>query len=202
MKLMFITAALLFAQMGLAAKLQEIKVDAPAPAFSVKDQAGKNQTLADYKGKWVVLEWYNEQCPYVKKHYGSKNMQNLQKTYTEKGVAWLTISTSAKGKEGYVDPKKAKALYASAGMSSTALLLDSDGAMGNTYGALTTPHMFVINPEGTVVYAGAIDNNDSADPKTIQGAKNYVAAALDAGMGGNPIETKNSKPYGCSVKYN
>lgn len=202
MKLAFVTAALLFAQFGFAAKLQEIKVDAPAPTFSVKDHAGKTQTLADYKGKWVVLEWYNEQCPYVKKHYGSKNMQNLQKTYTDKGVAWLTISTSAKGKEGYIDPKKAKALYAAAGMSSTALLLDTDGKMGTTYGAVTTPHMFVINPEGHVVYAGAIDSNDSADPKTIEGAKNYVASALDAGMGGKPIETKTSKPYGCSVKYN
>lgn len=202
MKLLLVTAALLFAQFGFAAKTAEIKVDAPALPFSVKDQDGKTQTLEGYKGKWVVLEWYNQQCPYVKKHYGVKNMQTLQKTYTEKGVVWLTVSTSGKGKEGYIDPKKATELYKTAGMSSTALLLDTDGSMGKTYGAKTTPHMFVINPEGTVVYAGAIDSNDSADPKTIPGAKNFVASALDAGLNGKPIEQKTSKPYGCSVKYN
>lgn len=179
----------------------EVKVDAPAPTFSETDQAGKMQSLEANKGKWVVLEWYNEGCPYVKKHYGSQNMQNLQKTYTGKGVVWYTVATSAKGQQGYVDPKEAAQKLKEAGMSSTALLLDADGTMGKAYGAKVTPHMFVINPEGKVVYAGAIDSNDSSDPKTIASSTNYVVAALDAGLAGKPIAQKTSKPYGCSVKY-
>lgn len=179
----------------------EVKIDAPAPTFSEKDQTGKIQSLESNKGKWVVLEWYNEDCPYVVKHYGAKNMQKLQSTYVDKGVVWYTVATSAEGKQGYISPKEAEQKRTIAGMKSSGLLLDSDGSMGRAYGAKTTPHMFVINPEGKVVYAGAIDNNDSADPKTISKATNYVAQALDAGLAGKPIAQKTSKPYGCSVKY-
>lgn len=179
----------------------EVKLDAPAPNFSEIDHAGKTHTLEANKGKWVVLEWYNESCPFVKKHYGTKNMQNLQKTYTDKGVVWYTVATSAEGKQGYVAPKEAEQKRKAAGMHSTALLLDADGTMGKAYSAKTTPHMFIINPEGKVAYAGAIDSNDSSDAKTIASATNYVSAALDAGMAGKPIDQKSTKPYGCSVKY-
>lgn len=178
-----------------------IKVDAPAPVFSEKDQNGKVRTLEEFKGKWVVLEWFNEGCPYVKKHYESNNMQSLQSKYTKKGVTWLTVATSAEGKQGYVAPEKANEQIKRAKMNSTALLLDADGSMGKAYDAKTTPHMYIINPKGVLVYAGAIDSNSSANPKTIAGAENYVTAALDAAMAGKTIKSKSTKPYGCSVKY-
>lgn len=180
----------------------EVKVDAPAPTFSEKDATGKMHNLADYKGKWVVLEWYNKDCPYVKKHYGSQNMQKLQKEFTGKGVQWLSVISSAEGQQGYLKPEEATANAKTAGSAATSVLLDPDGNMGKAYDAKTTPHMFVIDPEGKVVYAGAIDSNDSSNPKTIATSENYVKAALDAGMSGKEIKTKSSKPYGCSVKYN
>lgn len=178
-----------------------VKVGSPAPKFNEKGQNGQVYNLDNLKGSWVVLEWYNEGCPYVKKHYKSSNMQKLQKKFTAKGVKWLTVATSASGKQGYVDPKTATAHFKSTGMNSTALLLDADGTMGKAYGAKTTPHMFIINPEGVVVYAGAIDSDDSANPDTIKEATNYVNAALKAGLAGKPIKTSSTKPYGCSVKY-
>lgn len=180
----------------------EVKVDAPAPAFSEKDAAGKTHSLQDYKGQWLVLEWYNKGCPYVKKHYGSKNMQNLQATYTGKGVRWLTVISSAEGMQGYLTPAEAIKNAKAVGSKATAILIDSDGSMGKAYGAKTTPHMFVVNPEGVVVYAGAIDNNDSSDPRTIASSENYVKAALDSAMQGQAVAVKSSKPYGCSIKYN
>ncbi len=172
-----------------------------APGFEVKDATGKTQKLADYKGKWVVLEWFNKGCPFVRKHYGSNNMQNLQQTYEGKGVVWFTVVSSAKGKEGYVEPAEALADAKERHATPTAILMDSDGKVGKSYGAKTTPHMFVISPEQKVVYAGAIDDNDSSDPKVIPSSKNYVAAALDAGMSGKTVEKTSSRPYGCSVKY-
>ncbi len=198
MKSLFVTMTLLFSFVVSA----EVKVGAPAPMFSETDHMGKTQSLSSLKGKWVVLEWYNEGCPYVKKHYGSKNMQSIQKKYTDKGVVWLTVATSPKGQQGYVDPKTASDHMKTAGMNSSALLLDSDGTMGKAYDAKTTPHMFVINPDGNVVYAGAIDDNDSSDPSTISGAKNYVTEALDSAMAGKQIAKASTKPYGCGVKYN
>lgn len=179
---------------------------AQAPYFEVIDSTGKVQKLSDYIGKsdWLVLEWFNKDCPYVKKHYGSKNMQSLQKKYTEtKKVKWLTVVSSAKGKQGYLTPKEAQDLIKSNGSSATALLLDTDGKMGNAYGAVTTPHMFVISPKGVVVYAGAIDSDDSSDPKVIATSTNYVAAALDSSLQ-TPSKTVAKayvKPYGCGVKY-
>ena len=173
----------------------------PAPAFDVKDASGKSQTLAALKGKWVVLEWTNKDCPYVKKHYSSKNMQGLQKTYTGKGVTWLTVISSKKGEQGNLSPADALKVAKENGSSSTAVLIDESGAMGKAYGAKTTPHMFVINPEGKVVYAGGIDDNDSANSAVIAKSKNYVSAALDAGLAGKAIETASARPYGCSVKY-
>ena len=177
------------------------KVNSAAPNFQVKDALQKIHSLGEYRGSWVVLEWYNKQCPYVKKHYGSGNMQKLQKTYAEKGVKWLTVISSAPGKQGYLTAEQAVANATNAGSKATSVLLDSDGAVGKAYGAKTTPHIFVIDPKGTLVYEGAIDDNDSADPSVIATSKNYVVAALDAGMTGKAITVKTSKPYGCSVKY-
>ena len=173
----------------------------PAPAFEVKDSTGKTQNLTAYKGKWVVLEWFNKDCPYVKKHYGSENMQKLQKTYTTKEVTWLTVVSSNKGKEGYLTPTEAVELVAKNKSAANAILIDENGAMGRAYGAKTTPHMFIINPEGKVAYAGAIDDNDSANPAVIAKSTNYVTAALDAGLAGKPIVKASTRAYGCSVKY-
>jgi peroxiredoxin len=200
MKTLVFSALMVFATGSFA----EVKVDAPAPDFSVKDASGKVQALKDLKGKWVVLEWYNKDCPFVKKHYGSKNMQALQKDYTAKGVSWLTVISSAKGKQGYLEPKEAIKNAKKVASAATAVLIDSDGKMGKAYDASTTPHMFVINPEGNVVYAGAIDDNDSSDPATIKGAKNFVREALDAQMPPEKREVavKSHPPYGCSIKYN
>lgn len=180
----------------------ELKVDGPAPAFAVKDAAGKTHNLADAKGKWVVLEWYNKDCPYVRKHYDSKNMQGLQEKYMGQGAVWYTVISSAKGKQGFLENAEVAPNFTKEGAKPTAVLIDVDGAMGKAYGAKTTPHMFVINPEGKVVYAGAIDDNNSADAKVIPKSKNFVAAALDAGMAGKPVEKKATAAYGCSVKYN
>lgn len=196
--LALIATAFLFASPLLA----EAVPGKAAPAFEVKDANGKVQKLADYKGKWVVLEWFNKDCPFVKKHYGSNNMQKIQKTYTDKGVVWLTVNSSAKGKQGFADGKQALADAKERNASPSAILLDSEGTVGKAYGAKTTPHMFVINPAQEIAYAGAIDDNDSSDPKVIEKSQNYVAAALDAGMAGKPIATASSRPYGCGVKYN
>lgn len=179
----------------------DARVDATAPAFKVKDANGKVHALSDYADKWLVLEWYNKDCPFVKKHYQSGNMQKLQKTYADKGVKWLTVISSAKGKQGYLEPAEALANAKANQSAATAILLDTDGAMGKAYGAKTTPHMFVISPKGVLVYAGAIDDNDSSDSSVIPKSKNFVVAALDASLAGKPVPTKTSKPYGCSIKY-
>lgn len=172
-----------------------------APEFSVKDANGKLQKLGDYAGKWVVLEWFNKDCPYVKKHYGAGNMQKLQQNYASKGVSWLTVISSAKGKQGYLEPKDALSVVKEKKSAASAMLLDVDGKMGKAYGAKATPHMFVIDPKGNVAYAGAIDDNDSSDAAVIAKSKNYVATALDAGMAGKSIETKATDAYGCGIKY-
>jgi len=173
-----------------------------APAFSEADAAGKTHALSDYAGQWLVIEWFNKDCPYVRKHYGSGNMQALQDKYTGRDINWLTVISSAKGKQGYLEPAQALKVAESHKLNASApFLLDADGSMGRAYGAKTTPHMFIINPEGVVVYAGAIDDNDSANPAVIPDSKNYVAAALDASLGGEVIAVASSRAYGCSVKY-
>lgn len=180
----------------------DAKVGAAAPDFSVKDANGKNHTLADYKGKTVVLEWYNKDCPYVRKHYdGKKNMQNTQAEITGKGVVWLTVVSSAKGKQGHQSPADTLANAKKEGMNSTAILLDEDGKMGKAYGAKTTPHMYLIDKEGKLRYNGAIDSNDSADKATIDTAENYIKAAVNSHLKGEKIAKETSKPYGCGVKY-
>lgn len=173
-----------------------------APDFSEVDASGKTQTLADYKGDWLVVEWFNKDCPYVRKHYGSNNMQALQKKYTDKGVKWVSVISSAFGRQGHLEAEEALKVAKENGSSaSVPYLLDEDGSMGRAFGAKATPHMFVINPEGVVVYAGAIDDNSSANPAAIAKSTNYVAAALDAGMKGEPIQVASTRAYGCSVKY-
>ena len=197
----FRTLALLILALVPALSRGEAVLGEPAPDFKAVSADGKTYALGDLKGKWVVLEWTNKDCPFVKKHYGPGAMQKAQKTYTAKGVVWLSVVSSAKGKEGYVDADGALANAKAVGSAATAVLLDPEGVMGHAYGARTTPHMFVINPEGRIAYAGPIDDNPSPDPKTLEGTHNYVAAALDAGLAGKEIEVKSSKAYGCGVKY-
>jgi peroxiredoxin len=172
-----------------------------APDFSVSDSKGKTQSVSQYKGKYVVLEWFNPDCPFVKKHYGSGNMQKLQEEFTGKGVVWLSVDSSASGKEGNLTAEQAEKKMAELKMHSSALLLDQDGKAGQAYGAKNTPHMFVINPDGKLIYAGAIDSKATPNPADIPTATNYVKAALDESMAGKAVTTSSSRPYGCSVKY-
>ena len=154
--------------------------------------------LSDFKGKYVVLEWFNPECPFVKKHYGGGNMQKLQKEFTGKGVVWLSIDSSAPGKEEpYRRNREQKVAEWKA--HSTALLLDRDGKAGRAYGAKNTPHMFIINPEGKIVYEGAIDSKASPNPDDIPSSTNYVKAAFDDALAGKPVGTPNTRPYSCSV---
>jgi peroxiredoxin len=176
-------------------------VGSAAPDFSVSDSKGKTQSVSQYKGKYVVLEWFNPECPFVKKHYGSGNMQKLQEEFTGKGVVWLTVDSSAPGMEGNLTPDQANAKVAEWKTHSTAFLLDPEGKAGRTYGAKNTPHMFVINPEGKVIYEGAIDSKASSNPADIASSTNYVKVALDETLVGKTVTTPSSRPYGCSVKY-
>lgn len=178
-----------------------VETGAQAPDFTLTDTNGVTHSLSDFEGKHVVLEWTNHQCPFVVKHYASGNMQELQKKYTEKGVVWLTIVSSAPGQQGYVDADKGKKLMKEHKFAATAKLLDPEGEAGRTYAARTTPHMYVISPEGKLIYQGAIDDDRSANPKKAKTAHNYVAAALDASMKGEEIKAASTQPYGCSVKY-
>lgn len=177
------------------------RVGAPAPSFSLPDSNGKTHSLGQYKGKYVVLEWFNPGCPFVQKHYQSENMQNLQKQFTGKGVAWLTIDSSAPGAQGSLTPEEAKKRLADWQMNPTALLLDPEGKVGHEYAATNTPHMYVIDPSGKLIYSGAIDNRATPDPADIKGATNYVQAALTEAMAGKPVTVPNSRAYGCSIKY-
>jgi peroxiredoxin len=176
-------------------------VGSAAPDFSLPDANGKTHSLAQYKGKYVVLEWFNPECPFVKKHYGSDNMQKLQQEYTSKGVVWLSIDSSAPGAEGNLTPEQAKSTMNSWKTHQTALLLDPEGKAGRAFGAKNTPHMFVINPEGKVVYEGAIESKATPNPADIPNSTNYVKVALDESISGKPVTTATTKPYGCSVKY-
>jgi hypothetical protein len=178
-----------------------VDTGAAAPGFTLTDVDGKTRSLSDHKGKWVVLEWVNHGCPFVEKHYGSGNMQALQSNFTSKGVVWLSIGSSAKGKEGFLSPAEWQQVIQEKNAAPTAVLLDGDGKTGRAYGAKTTPHMFVINPEGKLVYQGAIDSVPGTDPAEIAGAKNYVRQALEESLAGQPVSEPKTKPYGCSVKY-
>jgi peroxiredoxin len=177
------------------------RVGEAAPDFTAVDSNGKTHRLSDFKGKTVVLEWTNHECPFVRKHYESNNMQKLQKAATSDGVVWLSVVSSAPGQQGNVDGQKANDLTKSRNAAPTAVLLDAEGTIGRTYSARTTPHIFVIAPDGKLAYAGAIDSIPSANKADISKADNYVTAALNAVKNGQPVSNPTTQPYGCSVKY-
>jgi peroxiredoxin len=177
------------------------RVGRPAPDFTAVDSNGQTHSLSEYKGKYVVLEWHNNGCPFVRKHYESGNMQKLQKDWTSKGVVWLTVISSAPGQQGYVTAPEENAYMKQMGAAPTAALLDPKGEVGHIYGAKTSPHMFVINPQGMLIYDGAIDDKPTTDKADVNGANNYVNAALTSAMQGKPVNEATTRPYGCSVKY-
>jgi peroxiredoxin len=176
-------------------------VGQPAPAFQAVDADGRTRSLAEFRGRTVVLEWTNNGCPYVQKHYNSGNMQGLQKQAVKEGVVWLTIISSAPDTQGHMTGAQAKAWKAKAGAGSTAVLLDPKGTVGRAYDARTTPHMYVIDAAGRLVYMGGIDDKPSADPATLKTATNYVKAALSDVKAGRAVSQAVTRPYGCSVKY-
>ena len=169
--------------------------------MTVVDSNGTTHNLSDFAGKKVVLEWTNEGCPYVKKHYITDNMQKTQRMATADGAVWLSIISSAPGKQGYKTGEEANAWKTNQGAASSAIVLDPSGDMGRTFAAKTTPHMYIIDENQTLVYQGAIDDNRSASPKTVKGAKNYVLAAMEDLKAGNAVAESDTPPYGCSVKY-
>ena len=176
-------------------------VGSAAPDFSLPDAKGKPHSLSEYKGKYVVLEWFNPECPFVKKHYGGGNMQKLQEQYTSKGVVWLTIDSNAPGTEGNLSPEQAEKVANAWKTKQTALLLDPEGKAGRAYGAKNTPNMVIISPEGKIVYEGAIDSKATPNPGDIPSSTNYVKVALDESLSGKPVSNPTTRPYGCSVKY-
>ena len=178
-----------------------VKVGDPAPDFTGTDSHGQSHKLSDYRGKFVVLEWHNNGCPYTKKHYESGNMQRLQKEWTGKGVVWFTVISSSPGTQGYVTAEEENAYLGKMHAVPSAAILDANGAIGHAYGAKTTPHMFIINPQGQVIYNGAIDDRPTSDVSDINGAKNYVSEALQEAMAGRQVAVTSTRPYGCSVKY-
>tara|TARA_R110002110_G_scaffold415857_2_gene658533 strand:- start:16338 stop:16958 length:621 start_codon:yes stop_codon:yes gene_type:complete len=193
--------SLLFISTSSYAAKTVLKINEKAPDFVAQDSNNDTVKLSDYKGKMVVLEWTNHKCPFVVKHYSSNNMQSLQQKYTKDGVIWLSIISSAPNKQGFVSGAVANQLTQSRGAFPTRVLLDSTGKIGRLYGAKTTPHMYIIDQEGKLRYQGAIDSIRSADPSDISKATNYVDQALTALKDKKPVSTKDSKAYGCSVKY-
>lgn len=173
----------------------------PAPAFQAVDASGKTRSLSEFRGKTVVLEWTNNGCPYVQKHYNAGAMQGLQAQAARDGMVWLTVISSAPGMQGHLTGPQAKAWKAEAKAASTDILLDPQGTVGRAYDAKTTPHMYIVDKAGKLVYMGGIDDKASSDPATLKGATNYVAAALADVKAGRPVAQAATRPYGCSVKY-
>lgn len=181
--------------------LAKPEVGKAAPEFSLPDTNGAQRSLSDFRGSYVVLEWTNHDCPFVRKHYGSENMQGLQKETTADGVAWLSIISSAPGEQGYVSPAEANDLTRDRGASPSAVLLDPEGTVGKLYDARTTPHMYIVDPDGTLIYMGGIDDRPSTRQSDVEGANNYVRAALAEATSGQRVSAAVTRPYGCSVKY-
>ena len=196
-----LAASLIIASMASQSAFAAAVPGSAAPDFVLPDITGKAQKLSDYRGKYVVVEWFNQGCPFVQKHYESGNMQGLQQKYTSKGVVWLSVNSSAAGKQGNYSPAEWKKLSAERNALASAILLDADGATGKAYGAKTTPHMYIIDQKGILQYAGAIDSTPSKDADDIKTSQNYVSSALDELLSGKPVKTKSTKAYGCSVKY-
>ncbi len=194
-------AAIAIPGAGVQPAMAQARVGDRAPAFTLKDSNGGVRSLAEFKGKTVVLEWTNHECPYVGKHYRGNNMQALQKKWTAKGVAWLSVISSAPGREGYASPQQANKLTADRGAAPTAVLLDPTGKAGRAYGARATPHMYVINGDGMLVYAGGIDDQPSARLEDLKIARNFVDQALSEMAQGKPVSASSSRAYGCSIKY-
>jgi peroxiredoxin len=192
---------ILIATLFISATAFAAKVNAPAPDFTATDWKGKTVSLADYKGKYVVLEWHNKDCPFVKKYYGSGSMQKLQKEWTGKNVVWLTVISSEKGNQGFENAAGANAEMTASHASPSDVILDTDGKVGHAFGAQTTPHMFVVDKTGKLIYNGAIDDKPTADAADIATSTNYVELALNESMAGKTLSHPTSKPYGCSVKY-
>ncbi|MBK8639089.1 MAG: redoxin domain-containing protein [Chromatiaceae bacterium] len=199
LKTTLLGALALAATLGLAQAAP--KIGYPAPAFNAVDTAGKTWSLPELKGKRVILEWTNDQCPYVIKHYGAGNMQALQKEATSAGYIWLSVISSAPGKQGHVSAAEADALTTSRGAAPTAVVLDSQGVLGRAYEAKTTPHLFIIDEAGTLAYRGGMDDKPTTDPADIAGANNYVRMAMAELAAGKPIANPVTRPYGCSVKF-
>lgn len=191
----------LTAILALSLSAWAVKVGDPAPDFTGTDSTGQSHKLSEYRGKYVVLEWTNNGCPFTRKHYTSGNMQNLQKQWTAKGVVWLTVLSSAPGEQGYMSASAENAYIAKVNADPTAALLDPTGAIGHEYDAKTTPDMYVIDPAGKLIYAGAIDDHATTDPGDIAHSKNYVSEALTEAMSGHQVAITYTRPYGCSVKY-
>jgi peroxiredoxin len=193
-------AALALALAPCAVTAQAV-VGSAAPAFTATDSHGQTHSLNQYRGKYVVLEWHNQGCPYTKKHYESGNMQSLQKEWTAKGVEWFTVISSARGEQGYQTDAQENAYLAQMHADPTAVLMDADGKLGHLYGAKTTPEMYVIDPSGKLIYEGAIDDRPTPDVSDIKGADNYLSDALTEAMAGKPVIKTYTRSYGCSVKY-
>jgi peroxiredoxin len=200
-RLSCLLASFLVSVAVLPATAQDLRVGSPAPDFTATDSNGKTDSLDQFHGKYVVLEWHNQGCPYTRKHYTSGNMQSLQKEWTAKGVVWLTVISSAPGEQGYMTASEENSYLSKMHAAPTAVLLDSNGKVGHLYSAKTTPQMVVIDTAGKVIYDGAIDDRPTPDVEDIKGAKNYVNEALSASMAGKPVPTPYTRPYGCSVKY-
>lgn len=200
-KLQAFLAAFTLLATVVAVRAEAPAVGSAAPDFSLPDSNGTTHKLSEHKGKYVVLEWTNPGCPFVRKHYDSGNMQKLQAEFVKKGVVWLAVDSSAPGKEGALDGDSAKDAKKGDYAACTALLLDHDGKVGHLYGATNTPHMYIVDPEGKLIYSGAIDSVASADKNDVAKATNYVRVALDEAMSGKPVTKASSKAYGCSVKY-
>jgi len=196
MKILFSLAGLLLSTAAWA-----VNPGQPAPDFTLTDTAGKPVKLSEQKGKYVVLEWTNPECPYVQKHYNSHNMPNLQKEYGGRQVVWLSINSTREGHSEFKTPKEMDAWMKQKGGTPSSTLLDRDSKVGKAYDARNTPHMYVINPQGTLIYAGAIDDKRSTNVEDVKSAKNYVRVALEESMSGKPVSHASTSPYGCTVKY-
>jgi hypothetical protein len=196
-----ISYSLIAEDVAAAPALAELRIGTPAPGFRINDSNGRTVSLSDFRGKTVVLEWSNPECPSVKKHYESGNMQKTQGAAAAAGAVWLTVNSSGQGNQGYMTPAEAKAFTAAQPSRRTAYLLDPEGVAGRAYGARATPHLFIVNAAGNLVYNGAIDDKPTQDKADIPGARNHVLAALGELKAGKAVSVPTSRPYGCSVKY-
>ena len=194
------TAALAVATLPASSHAQAV-VGSPAPGFTATDSHGQAHSLSEYRGKFVVLEWHNHDCPYTRKHYASGNMEALQKEWTAKGVVWFTVISSAPGLQGYMTDAEENSYLEKMHADPTAVLMDPEGKLGRLYDAKTTPEMYVIDPQGKLIYEGAIDNRPTPDESDIKGADNYLNDALTEAMEGKQVAVEYTRPYGCSVKY-